>query len=117
MAHYAKVNNGVVEKVIVAEEEFLKTFVDHSPGEWVQTSYNTFGNEHQLGGEPLRKNFAGIGYHYDGIGFYAPKPFDSWTLNKTTYLWEAPVAMPEDDKEYTWNEADQTWDEINYLNE
>ena len=112
MAHYAKVKNGIVQKVIVAEEEFFKTFVDDSPGEWVQTSYNTFGNEHKLGGTPLRKNYAGIGYHYDGVGFYCPKPFDSWTLNKTTYLWEAPIPMPTDDKDYIWNEENQSWDEI-----
>lgn len=110
MAHYAKVLDGKVTKVIVAEEDFFDTFVDDSAGEWVQTSYNTFGNEHKLGGTPLRKNFAGIGFHYDGTGFYEPQPYDSWTLNETTYLWEAPVTYPTDGKNYVWNEDNQTWD-------
>ena len=112
MAHYAKVLDGKVLKVIVAEEEFFDTFVDDSAGEWVQTSYNTVGGIHTNGGEPLRKNFAGIGYHYDGIGFYPPKPFNSWTFNNTSYLWEAPVDHPDDGKVYLWNEENQTWDEV-----
>lgn len=112
MAHYAKVLDGKVIKVIVAEAEFFNNFVDESAGEWVQTSYNTFGNEHKLGGTPLRKNFAGVGFHYDGTGFYEPKPFNSWTLNSTTYLWEAPVTYPTDGKVYMWNETDQQWDEV-----
>jgi hypothetical protein len=103
MAHYAKVLDGKVIKVIVAEEDFFDTFVDDSAGEWVQTSYNTFGNQHKLGGTPLRKNFAGVGFHYDGTGFYEPKPFNSWTLNNTTYLWEAPLTKP--DGLHTWNES------------
>ena len=65
MAHYAKVNNGIFETVIVAEAKFFDTFVDNTPGKWIQTSYNTFGGEHTLGGTPLRKNFAGIGFTYD----------------------------------------------------
>ena len=69
MAHYAKVVNGIVETVIVAETEFFDTFVDDSPGKWVQTSYNTRAGEHRLGGTPLRKNYAGIGFHYDGLVF------------------------------------------------
>ena len=103
MAHYAKVLDGKVIKVIVAEEDFFDTFVDDSAGEWVQTSYNTFGNQHKLGGTPLRKNFAGVGFHYDGTGFYEPKPFNSWTLNNTTYLWEAPLTKP--DGLHTWKES------------
>jgi len=65
MTHFAKVNNGIVEQVIVAEPEFFETFVDSSPGKWIQTSYNTYGGVHRLGGTPLRKNYAGIGYIYD----------------------------------------------------
>jgi hypothetical protein len=102
MAHYAKVLDGKVIKVIVAEEDFFNTFVDDSAGEWVQTSYNTLGNQHKLGGTPLRKNFAGVGFHYDGTGFYEPKPYNSWTLNNTTYLWEAPLTKP--DGNYIWDE-------------
>ena len=114
MAHYAKVNNGIVEQVIVAEADFFDTFVDSSPGEWIQTSYNTSGGEHSDGGAPLRKNFAGIGVTYDKDrdAFYKPQPYPSWTLNEDTCLWEAPVARPTDDKMYTWNEETQAWVEV-----
>ena len=103
MAHFAKVRDGKVTKVIVAEQEFIDSYIDNEPGQWIQTSYNTIGGVHQLGGTPLRKNFAGVGFHYDGTGFYEPKPFNSWTLNNTTYLWEAPLTKP--DGLHTWNES------------
>lgn len=111
MAHFAKVVDGVVTQVIVAEPEFFETFVDSSPGEWIQTSYNTYGGEHRLGGTPLRKNYAGIGYTYDRAkdAFIPPKPYTSWTLNDDTCLWEAPVAMPQDGKIYFWDEATVSW--------
>ena len=114
MAHYAKVKNRIVTKVIVAEEEFINNLVDNEAGRWIQTSYNTYGGVHQLGGTPLRKNFAGIGYTYDESkdAFIPPKPFNSWTLNETTCLWEAPVAYPTDGQNYTWNETNQNWDLI-----
>ena len=114
MAHFAKVNNGIVEQVIVAEPEFFNTFVDSSPGQWIQTSYNTYGGVHTLGGTPLRKNYAGIGYSYDAQrdAFIPPKPFASWVLNDDTCLWDAPVAMPTDGKEYAWNEDTQNWVEV-----
>ena len=114
MAHFAKVKNGIVEKVIVAESGFFDSFIDDSAGEWIETSYNTYGGEHKLGGTPLRKNFAGPGYRFDLTrdAFYAPQPYPSWTLDETTCLWEPPVAYPVDDKQYTWNETDQTWDEV-----
>lgn len=113
MAHYAKVTDGIVTKVIVAEAEFFDTFVDDSAGEWIQTSYNTHGGEHTLGGTPLRKNFAGIGYTYDKEkdAFIPPQPFPSWTLNETTCLWEAPVPMPEEGQ-YIWNESITNWTEV-----
>ncbi len=113
MAHYAKVNNGIVEKVIVAEADFFNTFVDSSPGTWIQTSYNTYGNQHKLGGTPLRGNYAGIGYTYDATNdvFYAPKPYASWVLNNTTWLWEAPIAMPTNGI-YEWNEELGNWSEV-----
>lgn len=113
MAHYAKVNNGIVEQVIVAENEFFNTFVDTTPGTWIQTSYNTYGNQHKLGGIPLRGNYAGIGYTYDYVNdvFYAPKPYPSWILNTSTWLWEAPVAMPTDG-EYIWNEELGNWSQV-----
>jgi len=114
MAHYAKVNNGIVEKVIVAEAEFFDTFVDSSPGTWIQTSYNTVENTHSEGGTPLRKNYATIGFTYDLVrdAFYAPKPHNSWTLNEDTCQWQAPVAIPDDGKEYIWDEATTNWKEI-----
>ena len=114
MSHFAKVVNGVVTQVIVAEQEFFNTFVDSSPGEWIQTSYNTYGNQHRLDGTPLRGNFAGIGFTYDRTNdvFYAPQPFQSWTLNNTTWLWESPVPYPEDGKVYRWDEATTSWIEV-----
>jgi len=114
MGHFAKVNNGIVQQVIVAEQEFFNTFVDTSPGEWIQTSYNTHGNQHTQGGTPLRGNYAGIGYTYDRTNdvFYAPKPYPSWTLNQTTWLWESPTPYPTDDKFYRWNEATTSWVEV-----
>jgi hypothetical protein len=113
MAHFAKVVDGIVTKVIVAEPEFFDTFVDDSAGEWIQTSYNTHGGEHTLGGTPLRKNFAGIGFTYDREkdAFIPPQPFASWTLNETTCLWEAPVPMPEEGQ-YIWNESITNWTEV-----
>jgi len=113
MAHYAKVNNGIVEQVIVAEADFFNTFVDTSPGTWIQTSYNTHGNQHPEG-RPLRGNYAGIGYTYDATNdvFYAPKPFPSWTLNESTWLWESPVTYPTDGKRYIWDEATTNWKEV-----
>jgi len=110
MSHFAKVTDGKVTQVIVAEKEFFDTYVDSTPGEWIQTSYNTQGNQHPEG-RPLRGNYAGIGYTYDRTNdvFYAPQPFASWVLNNTTWTWEAPVAMPTDDKLYTWDEDTKTW--------
>jgi len=112
MTHYAKILNKKVQKVIVAEQDIFNTFVDDSPGQWIETSYNTRGGVHKTGGTPLRKNFAGIGYTYDEDrdAFIPPKPFNSWTLNETTCLWDPPVAYPTDGQRYTWNETNQTWD-------
>lgn len=113
MAHFAKVVDGVVTQVIVAEPEFFQTFVDSSPGEWIQTSYNTRGGQHPEG-RPLRKNYAGIGYTYDRTrdAFIPPKPFASWLLNEDTCLWDAPVAYPTDGKIYRWDEATTNWVEV-----
>jgi hypothetical protein len=113
MSHFAKVVDGKVVNVIVAEQEFFDTFVDSSPGTWIQTSYNTHGNKHPED-RPLRGNYAGLGYTYDATNdvFYAPQPFTSWILNNTTWLWEAPVAMPDDGKLYEWDEAAINWKEV-----
>ena len=124
MSHYAKVVNGTVTKVIVAEPEFFDKFVDSSAGEWIQTSYNTKGGVHYdpNTGKPsadqskaLRKNYAGIGYTYDSErdAFIPPQPFDSWNLNETSGLWDAPSAMPTDGVPYNWNESTQKWEEVN----
>jgi len=114
MAHFAKVVDGKVSQVIVAEKEFFDTFVDSSPGEWIQTSYNTHGGVHKNGGTPLRKNYAGIGFIYDRTrdAFIPPQPYASWVLDDNTCLWNAPVAMPTDGKFYTWDEATTAWDEV-----
>lgn len=121
MSHFAKVTDGIVTQVIVAEPEFFETFVDNSPGEWIQTSYNTRGGVHFTDGQPsedqskaLRKNYAGIGFTYDRErdAFIPPKPFASWNLNESSCLWEAPVAYPTDGKRYAWDEPTTTWVEI-----
>jgi hypothetical protein len=156
MGHYAKVVNGKVAKVIVAEASFFNNFVDDSPGKWIQTSYNTRGGVHyqpnngtpsptvyqdvsgsifetldeanatgtppittvdQSKTKALRGNYAGIGYTYDSAldAFYPPKPFNSWTLNTGSYLWEAPVAYPSGDAtgsytgSYQWSEDNTNW--------
>jgi hypothetical protein len=114
MGHYAKVVDSKVTQVIVAEPDFFATFVDSSPGEWIQTSYNTSGGVHVLGGTPLRKNYAGIGHTYDRErdAFIPPQPYASWTLNEDTCLWESPIPYPNDNKAYEWNESTQEWVEI-----
>ncbi len=122
MAHFAKLGTGnIVLKVEVvsndvattekAGEEFLQN-LHGSRDVWKQTSYNTIGGEHKLGGTPFRKNYAGIGFTYDEVrdAFIEPKPYDSWTLNEETCLWEAPVALPDTENRYNWNEETQQWD-------
>lgn len=113
MSHFAKVVDGKVVQVIVAEPEFFETFVDSSPGQWIQTSYNTIGGQHPEG-RPLRKNYAGVGYTYDPVrdAFIPPQPFPSWTLNEQTCLWNPPVPAPTDGKRYTWDEATTSWVEV-----
>lgn len=118
MAHFAKVENGKVVQVIVAEQDVIDSGIfGHG---WVQTSYNTYGNIHYGqdrkpdGGIALRGNYAGIGYTYDVENdvFYAPQPYPSWVLNTNTWLWEAPIPCPENDTPYWWDEATQSWIEM-----
>tara|TARA_E500000318_G_C3559006_1_gene212498 strand:- start:257 stop:640 length:384 start_codon:yes stop_codon:yes gene_type:complete len=120
MSHYAKIQNGVVIQVIVAEPEFFNSFVDTSAGEWIQTSYNTRGGVHyqpnsntpsEDQSNALRKNYAGIGYSYDAErdAFIPPKPYNSWVLNEESCLWEPPIPYPENSHNYDWNEAEQQW--------
>ena len=106
-------NNELLDNGIESEQkgiEFLTKLFKHS--NWKQTSYNTHGGVHNNNGTPLRKNHAGIGYTYDEDkdAFIAPKPFNSWILNEDTCLWNAPVAYPQDDNQYRWNESTLTWD-------
>jgi hypothetical protein len=123
MAHYAHVTNGIVDQVIVAEQDFIDSGVVGPASEWVQTSYNTRGNVHYQpdSNQPsadqskaLRGNYAGVGYHYDAQAdiFYAPQPYASWQLNPATALWEAPTPMPADGKAYEWDEATTSWKEL-----
>ena len=117
MSHFAKVENGLVTEVIVAEQDFIDSGLVGDPAQWIQTSYNTRGSVHYGpdgqpdGGVALRGNYAGIGYTYDAVNdvFYAPPPFTSWTLNETTWSWQAPVPMPVDGNYYAWNEELLEW--------
>jgi hypothetical protein len=128
MASFAKLNNNIVERVesVVNEVlkdsngveqeligiEFLRTLYNEPNAIWKQTSYNTVGGIHSLGGTPFRKNHAGVGYTYDEIknAFIPPKPYNSWILNETTCNWNAPVAYPTDGQRYNWNEQTLNWD-------
>lgn len=120
MSHFAKVLNGRVVQVICAEEDFFNTFVDSSPGTWIQTSYNTRGNIHygedgKPDGKPaLRGNFAGIGFIYDNMNdvFYDVSPYPSWKLDKNTWSWFPPIPYPTDGKQYNWDESKLNWIEI-----
>lgn len=111
--HFAKVVNETVVSVIAADEDFFLTFVDTTPGQWLQTSYNTHGGVHNSGGTPLRKNYAGIGYSYDYLldAFIPPKPYQSWVLNEETCLWDAPTPKPEG--EWYWDEPTIAWIKTN----
>jgi hypothetical protein len=130
MAHFAKVLDGKVINVIVAEPEFFETFIDSSPGDWIQTSYNTRGGIHYVNGtdnpsqdqsKSLRKNFAIIGGNYDKTkdAFYHKQPYPSWILNETTCFWEPPVPIPDDvgpesegKHAYLWDEETKTWEQV-----
>ena len=119
MAHYAFLNeNYIVTEVIVGKDESNYDWEAHY-GQFrgqvcKRTSYNTHGGVHNSGGIPFRKNYAGIGYSYDPQrdAFIPPKPYPSWILDETSCLWRAPVAVPQDGKQYAWNEASTSWTEI-----
>ena len=122
MAHFAKLGAGnivltvtVVSNDVATTEQAGVDFLNNlynTRDVWKQTSYNTKGGEHKLGGTPFRKNYAGVGYTYDQTkdAFIPPKPYPSWILNETTCLWEAPVVKPDDGQKYLWNEETQQWD-------
>lgn len=113
MSHFAEVIDGIVTKVIVAEQEFIDILPNKE--QWIQTSYNTFhGVNYREGGIPLRMNYAGIGYNYDSEldAFIPPKEFDSWTFDESVCDWIPPTPYPDDGKSYRWNEELQEWDEL-----
>jgi len=126
MGHYAKIENNIVTKVIVAKYDFIEYLTKKDGGQWIKTSYNTLGGIHYdpVTGNPskdqskaLRKNYAGIGYYYDekNDAFIPKKPYESWVLNKETFLWEAPIDKPNDETPenlYTWNESSLKWEKI-----
>ena len=117
MAHFAHITNGIVDNVIVADQDFINSGLVGDASEWVQTSYNTRGGVHYGqdgqpdGGVALRGNYAGIGYTYDQVNdvFYAPQPYPSWTISAPTWIWQPPVPYPSTGGPYTWDEATQTW--------
>lgn len=115
MSHFAQIDsNNIVTQVLVIEQDVIDTGLFGEPSSFIQTSYNTQGGVHTQGGTPLRKNYAGIGYTYDSgrDAFIPPKPYNSWVLNESTCLYEAPTPMPTDDKMYTWDEATTSWIEV-----
>jgi hypothetical protein len=120
MSHFAKVTDGVVEDIIVAEQDFIDSGAVGDPAQWVQTSFNTRGGVHYNPetGEPsqdqtkaLRKNYAAIGGAYDPVrnAFLPLKPFASWVLNESSCIWEPPVKKPSDGQLYFWNEEAVSW--------
>ena len=127
MAHYAFLNdNNIVTEVITGIDEDAKDDLPDEFDSWEEfyadfrgqtckrTSYNTIGNEHNDSGTAYRGNYAGIGYTYDASNdvFIASKPYASWTMNESTWTWEAPEAYPDDGKNYTWNENKEEWEEV-----
>lgn len=111
MSHYAKIVKGKVTQVNVVDDEYFTNNPDRYKGTWIQTSYNTKGGVHTLGGTPLRKNFAGIGYTYDAKldAFYEPQPYPSWLLDEQTCFWVSPIPYPTDEKDYKWDEETIDW--------
>ena len=127
MAHYAFLNdNNIVTEVITGVDEDAKDDLPDEFNSWEEfyadfrgqtckrTSYNTSGNEHNDSGTAYRGNYAGVGYTYDETNdvFYSPKPYSKWTLNETTWTWEAPEAYPDDGKDYVWNDNKGEWEEV-----
>ena len=111
MSHFAKVENNIVTQVIVAEQDVIDSGLFGNPAAWIQTSYNTHGGIHVLGGTPLRKNFAGIGYTYDPTldAFIPPQPWPSWVLDENRCRWEAPIPRPDDTYTWIWDEPTLSW--------
>lgn len=113
MASYAKVLNNIVTQVIVAEPDFFNTFIDTSPGEWLETCYGAVGGKDLCGNPAIRKNYAGVGYSYDKTldAFIPPPPYKKWVLDKETCLWNPPIPVPTDGKIYLWSDELNDWEE------
>jgi hypothetical protein len=122
MSHFAEIDNdNIVQRVIVAEQDFIDSGAVGDANNWIQTSYNTRGDIHYAsnsndpdGDVALRKNYAGIGYTYDPTrdAFITPQPYPSWTLDESTCRWNAPTAYPSDGKMYEWDEDTTSWQEV-----
>jgi hypothetical protein len=122
MSHFAEIDgDGMVQRVIVIEQDVLDSGNWGDPNNWIQTSYNTRGGIHYVpnsndpdDGVALRKNYAGKGYTYDKTrdAFIPPQPYPSWNLNEDTCQWSAPVAYPDDGKRYNWDEDNTQWVEV-----
>jgi hypothetical protein len=119
MANFAQINgNNIVQQVLVIDQAEIDTGNWGDPAAWLQTSYNTRGGIYYTPNtstpdpdqsKAFRKNYAGIGYTWDGVGFIPPKPYPSWVMNSFSYLWEAPVPYPTDGKIYVWDEPTTSW--------
>jgi hypothetical protein len=116
MAHWAELdNNNKVLRITVGDnndpngDEGYQWLIDNLGGTWIKASYNTYGNVHNLGGTPLHKNYPSIGDTWDGVGFYSPNPYPSWSLDSDTYLWKPPVPRPAGEDNWVWVEADLNW--------
>jgi len=124
MSHFAEIDgDGIVQRVIVIEQDMIDSGNWGDPNNWIQTSYNTKGGVHYApnstepdGGVALRKNYAGVGYKYDAErdAFIPPKQYPSWTLVEASCLWEAPVAYPDDGNKYNWDEENTQWVEVEF---
>lgn len=122
MSHFAQIDeNNIVLQVLVIDQDEINSYRWGDPATWVQTSYNTRGGVYYTPNtdqpdpdqsKAFRKNYAGIGYIWDGIGFIPPKPYPSWIMNSFSYLWEAPVPYPDDGKRYRWDEGTLSWIEF-----
>ena len=115
MSHFAEIDkDGIVQRVIVAEQDFINRGAVGDPSNWIQTSYNTFGGKHERGGKSLRMNYAAIGGTYDKTrdAFIPPRLYNSWSFNEDTCRWDPPVEYPNDGNRYVWDEEKLNWDQV-----
>jgi hypothetical protein len=122
MSHFAQIDeNGIVLQVLVIDQDEINSYRWGDPATWVQTSYNTYGGVYYTPNtntpdpdqsKALHKNYAGVGYIWDGVGFSTPQPYPSWTKDSFTYQWQAPMPYPTDNKIYVWDESTLSWIEF-----